>query len=784
MDTFQELIQSNVSSPVCLVYDTTFNLGDFYVSPLVFRHVLFEQGPLIPLAFLIHERKQQKCHNRLFEFIADKISILKSKDIPFITDREPALANSVLKFFPNFTVLHCWNHIRRDFKEELRKQGANPAEMSLYLNNWKTLSQCEDEDQFHSTYDEFTSKWTTSVKQYFDKHIKNDILQYSGRWIIEKFSNLYDPYSGVTNNPSESINSVLKRMTGWQELPVDTMMLSLFYLQNFYFSEIQRGRAGVGNHKLKSKYREARLEKEDLNIPNKVVLPEKIIEYVKTASKDDVITVKSGKETTLSNHDSSCKSPNKINGLEKQELEDQDDQPLVVEPPLTPANKTLEFQSLDLSNCSDQSDQSPPPRPANSKNMTQKAMARLVLDSNGVTHVPECNAFVVTGSNNQKYCVTLNPETCQCPSVSTCYHIIAVKLFVGLAVDDKKTEVSLRTLSKRSLKRSDKKSGRKRPRINDIDPDVIPAPDSLINTPQPTKMQTPKSKKKLRFALQDKKSPSVLPELSLPAKKRITLRATEDEKRWVGRLTVKHKSLILDKNGDLCSDIMDAVQCMLHRQFPDVNGMHSTSHAPVWMDDENRWRNEKPFPETMLPAAQVHHNGKNHWVTSVKSETGQVYLFDSLSNGDLSPSLEIQLAALYGLGKTKFPVKLPAIQQQTNSHDCGLHAIANLVEFCFGRFIGKRNIMYNTQYLRDHLVYCLERQLIVPFPKIQTKVKTNKKKLKSVIIQCNCRCARPNCMEEMVGCDWPDNECQVWRHRSCANQADADADWLCTPHRQ
>ena len=70
--TFTEILQSNASTPVLLVYDTTFILGDFYISPLVFRHVLFEGTPWIPLAFLIHDRKLQKCHNRLFEVLANK----------------------------------------------------------------------------------------------------------------------------------------------------------------------------------------------------------------------------------------------------------------------------------------------------------------------------------------------------------------------------------------------------------------------------------------------------------------------------------------------------------------------------------------------------------------------------------------------------------------------------------------------------------------------------------------------------------------------------------------
>lgn len=60
---------------------------------------------------------------------------------------------------------------------------------------------------------------------------------------------------------------------------------------------------------------------------------------------------------------------------------------------------------------------------------------------------------------------------------------------------------------------------------------------------------------------------------------------------------------------------------------------------------------------------------------------GQIYVFDSLSNGTLSPSLQIQLASLYGGDFNNIIVRIPSIQQQTNGVDCGLFAIANLVQF-------------------------------------------------------------------------------------------------------
>ena len=76
--------------------------------------------------------------------------------------------------------------------------------------------------------------------------------------------------------------------------------------------------------------------------------------------------------------------------------------------------------------------------------------------------------------------------------MSRCYYILAVMIFVGLPVIDDNKEVNFRRLSKRKLKYSDKKSGRKR--ANDVDVTVIHAPDSTLE-----QNKKPNSYKKIRF---------------------------------------------------------------------------------------------------------------------------------------------------------------------------------------------------------------------------------------------------------------------------------------------
>ena len=62
-----------------LSYDTTFQVGEFYVSILSFKHVLFKENPVILVAFMFYERKFQAVHEHFFEVNCHQ-SFLKHKN--------------------------------------------------------------------------------------------------------------------------------------------------------------------------------------------------------------------------------------------------------------------------------------------------------------------------------------------------------------------------------------------------------------------------------------------------------------------------------------------------------------------------------------------------------------------------------------------------------------------------------------------------------------------------------------------------------------------------------
>ena len=65
------------SNEQLLSYDTTFQLGDFYVSPPLFCHTLFKENLLIPAMFLIHERKFTDTQKELFKRCVKDIPVVQ-----------------------------------------------------------------------------------------------------------------------------------------------------------------------------------------------------------------------------------------------------------------------------------------------------------------------------------------------------------------------------------------------------------------------------------------------------------------------------------------------------------------------------------------------------------------------------------------------------------------------------------------------------------------------------------------------------------------------------------
>jgi len=188
-----------------LSYDTTFQLGDFYVSPLIMRHCLFKERPCIPVMFLIHERKYTQTHQEMFKECVTRIPSLKKTNHPLVTDREKAITNAIIEECPTLKLVYCWNHVFRDIRMWCRKHGAPSADISIYVESVRRLFHSVSKQKYQKQLKESLTVWDAAFEDYYMKNIHSDVTKSIGRWILEE-KGVYSPYSGVTNNQSEGFN--------------------------------------------------------------------------------------------------------------------------------------------------------------------------------------------------------------------------------------------------------------------------------------------------------------------------------------------------------------------------------------------------------------------------------------------------------------------------------------------------------------------------------------------------------------------------------------------------
>ena len=103
-----------------------------------------------------------------------KIPNLKCVPIPVVADKEPGITNSIRKVVPHASVLHCWNHIKQDFKFWLGQQQVSSDQKSVYISDLVMVLDSDTQGIFLDNCEKLTAKWSKPVMDYFNKNIRDD----------------------------------------------------------------------------------------------------------------------------------------------------------------------------------------------------------------------------------------------------------------------------------------------------------------------------------------------------------------------------------------------------------------------------------------------------------------------------------------------------------------------------------------------------------------------------------------------------------------------------------
>ena len=283
------MAQNDPTTNQMISYDTTFNLGDFYVSSFVLRNTILQNDPIFPVAFMIHERKFQKHHEKFISELSPSLDLSSIKHIPVVTDREKGIISAFNKVLPNIPLVLCGNHILKDVEFWVKRAGGKKDDIKVLKDHIEQLRNAESKEEWVIKYEQFRILWSESFSNYFEKYLHEPMFQFSSRFYTKQFHAFKNKTS--TNNVSESMNRILKDATDWKELPLDSILLCFEHLQTFYLYEFERAQYGLGKFRLKATFQDLlKRPTEHTQFPDYLPI-EKIVFKVKSQNPDTTPTI-------------------------------------------------------------------------------------------------------------------------------------------------------------------------------------------------------------------------------------------------------------------------------------------------------------------------------------------------------------------------------------------------------------------------------------------------------------------------------------------------------------
>ena len=118
---------------------------------------------------------------------------------------------------------------------------------------------------------------------------------------------------------------------------------------------------------------------------------------------------------------------------------------------------------------------------------------------------------------------------------------------------------------------------------------------------------------------------------------------------------------------------------------------------------------------------QILHDGGAHWVcvSNIGCWQGVINYFDSLNRGQIKRHVQRQVQSIvHGIGQ-EVMITIQPVQQQQNSVDCGIFAIAFATSLAYGQ--NPAATTYDTSRIRPHLSACLATGHLSTFPVLTTE---------------------------------------------------------------
>ena len=171
----------------------------------------------------------------------------------------------------------------------------------------------------------------------------------------------------------------------------------------------------------------------------------------------------------------------------------------------------------------------------------------------------------------------------------------------------------------------------------------------------------------------------------------------------------------LSSNQWLSGGTINLAQVLLHKEIPLTNGFEDTTLG-----------NLRQFSVQKNSFIQIIYD-HNHWVAIYCDSFAEkfiIYLCDYLQKSELSKYILRLVFSISRSSESEMKIISKPVQQHLNGFDCGVYAIAYTTDIAFDR--DPASLFYDRQEMSKHLLRCLQRGDLEPYPNSSKRTKRGK----------------------------------------------------------
>lgn len=263
--------------------DPTFNLGDFSVTPTVYRHLLLEdpktsQSPLLLGPMLVHYHKHFRSYHYFFSTLVGlnpKVSAIQATG----TDGEKCLVDALAHSFPHACQLQCFRHLQQNVESHLRDRQFPQCFVKKYVHDifgytdpdgiyHEGLVDCCDDKAYDDLLASMEVVWNEREHHAFSDHKSHKpefhswFMKYKAKEFREhtlrslrEAVGLGSPPKAFYTNDNESINAVLKECVNYKKQQWGVFNQKMRKAVEQQQHEVEKAIIGCGKYRIRAEYK-------------------------------------------------------------------------------------------------------------------------------------------------------------------------------------------------------------------------------------------------------------------------------------------------------------------------------------------------------------------------------------------------------------------------------------------------------------------------------------------------------------------------------------------------